>query len=52
MKIKSVSPILTILLGISNASSAQDLLPSSTTGQIVQHTYYTLSYSEACEKAE
>ena len=27
-------------------------LPSSTTGQIVKHRYYTLSYSEEEEQAE
>jgi endonuclease G len=37
---------------ISAASSAQELLPTSTTGQIFRHTYYTLSYSEADEQAE
>ena len=51
MKIKSII-ILTIILCISIASSAQDLLPTSTTGQIIQHTYYTLSYSEDHEQAE
>lgn len=30
----------------------QELLPSSTTGQIIKHTYYTLSYSEPNEQAE
>lgn len=29
-----------------------DFLPSSTTGQIVTHTYYTLSYDEKYEQAE
>ncbi|WP_074538266.1 DNA/RNA non-specific endonuclease [Cellulophaga baltica] len=29
-----------------------DFLPSSTTGEIVQHNYYTLSYSERHEQAE
>jgi hypothetical protein len=38
MKIKSVSLILTILITISNTSSARDLLPTSTTGRIVRHT--------------
>jgi endonuclease G len=52
MKIKSVITILLILLSITFASSAQELLPKSTTGQIVKHTYYTLSYSEKNEQAE
>jgi endonuclease G, mitochondrial len=34
------------------ASSAQELLPASTTGQIYRHTYYALSYSEPDEQAE
>ncbi len=29
-----------------------DFLPSSTTGEVVKHHYYTLSYSEAHEQAE
>lgn len=29
-----------------------DFLPSSTTNQVVQHKYYTLSYNEAHEQAE
>lgn len=33
-------------------STGQDYLPSSTTNQIVKHTYYTLSYSEDHEQAE
>jgi endonuclease G, mitochondrial len=52
MKIKLVSLILTILLVISFVSSAQELLPTSTTGQIVRHTYFTLSYSEKDEQPE
>ena len=51
MKIKSII-ILTIILCISIASSAQELLPSSTTHQLVRHTYFTLSYSEADEQPE
>jgi len=31
---------------------AENLLPTSTTGDIVQHTYFTLSYVEAHEQAE
>ncbi len=52
MKIKSITIILTVLLSISFASSAQELLPTSTTHQIVRHTYYTLSYSETDEQPE
>lgn len=35
-----------------NVMSAQELLPTSTTGEIVKHQYYTLSYSESHEQAE
>ncbi|WP_127139579.1 DNA/RNA non-specific endonuclease [Flagellimonas marinaquae] len=31
---------------------SSDFLPSSTTGEVVQHSYYTLSYSEPHEQAE
>ncbi len=52
MKIKSITAILTVLLSITTASSAQELLPASTTHQIVRHSYYTLSYSEKDEQPE
>jgi endonuclease G len=43
-------------LDVSNTDSFQknsfDLLPSSTTNQIVKHDYYTLSYNEKYEQAE
>jgi len=41
-------------LGNFNNLSAQtfDFLPTSTTGQMVKHTYYALSYSEKHEQAE
>ena len=44
--------ILILILCITIASSAQDLLPTSTTSQIIKHQYYTLSYSEPDEQAE
>ena len=31
---------------------AQELLPTSTTGEIVKHTYFTLSYSPYHKQAE
>jgi len=31
---------------------AQDLFPTSTTNQVVDHTYYSFSYSEDHEQAE
>jgi endonuclease G len=52
MKIKQTTLTITILLSIYFASTAQELLPTSTTHQIVRHTYYTLSYSEPNEQAE
>ncbi len=44
--------IVSLLLTLTYSLSAQDLLPTSTTGQIVEHTYFTLSYSEDHEQAE
>lgn len=35
-----------------NTPSALNFLPTSTTGQIVNHNYYTLSYNEKWEQAE
>jgi endonuclease G len=48
----STISILLLILCLSNKSFAQELLPTSTTGQIIKHTYYTLSYSEPNEQAE
>ena len=36
----------------SNPNKIIDFLPSSTTNQIIKHTYYTLSYNEKFEQAE
>jgi len=52
MNIRSILSFLILVLCISSASSAQELLPTSTTGQIVKHNYYTLSYCEKDEQAE
>lgn len=52
MKLKSVFTILSVHLSITFASSAQELLPTSITGQVIRHTYFTLSYSEADEQPE
>jgi endonuclease G len=35
-----------------NLAATGDLLPTSTTGQVVKHTYYVLSYSEVDEQPE
>ena len=42
--------LLLIYAGTINATG--DLLPTSTTGQVVKHTYYVLSYSEVHEQPE
>lgn len=52
MKIKLLLTNLVLIFFISIASSAQEFLPTSTPGQIVKHTYYTLSYCEKDEQAE
>lgn len=52
MNIKSILTFLILILCTSIASSAQQLLPTSTLGQIVKHTYYTLSYCEKDEQPE
>ena len=52
MNIKSILTFLILILCTSISSSAQQLLPTSTTGQIVKHTYYTLSYCEKDEQSE
>jgi endonuclease G len=52
MKINSIVFILAIFFSTSFASTAQELLPTSTTHQIVSHSFYTLSYSEKDEQAE
>lgn len=44
--------LITVLLFSITLLKAQELLPTSTTGQIIKHTYYTLSYSETHEQAE
>jgi len=36
----------------SNNTNSENYLPTSTTGQIVEHAFYTLSYSEKHEQAE
>lgn len=38
--------------GLATDRVESDFLPSSTTGEIIKHNYYTLSYSEAHEQAE
>ena len=36
----------------SNDTESENYLPTSTTGQVIKHAYYTLSYSEKHEQAE
>ena len=47
-----LSLIVVLLLNANLYSQEVDYLPTSTTGQIIEHTHYTLSYSEAHEQAE
>lgn len=42
--------LFTLFIGIN--SSGQDYLPSSTSNQVVKHSYYSLSYNEDYEQAE
>lgn len=44
--------ITTIIVLTSINLNAQELRPTSTTNQIIKHTYYSLSYSESHEQAE
>ena len=44
--------LLFLLIYSSLAGQKVDLLPISTTGQIVKHKYYTLSYSQKNKQAE
>ena len=39
-------------LGTNSNSFPKELLPSSTTGEIVDHSYFSLSYNEPFEQAE
>lgn len=43
--------ILLLFTCLSNSQNI-DYLPALNTNQVVNHTYFTLSYSEACEQAE
>jgi endonuclease G, mitochondrial len=49
---KCITIILILILSKTFASTAQELLPTSTTHQIVRHNYFILSYSEPNEQAE
>lgn len=44
--------IIFLILGNSILAQNVDLLPISTTGQIIKHKYYTLSYSQQNKQAE
>ena len=44
--------IIILLFNLTLYSQEFDYLPTSTTGQIIEHTHYTFSYSEAHEQAE
>jgi endonuclease G len=47
-----IKKIFLLLICCSNVVLAFDYLPTSTTGQMVKHAYYTLSYAEEYEQAE
>lgn len=49
LRVFSSSIVVTLL---SAFVSAQELLPTSTTGKVIEHTYFTLSYSEEHLQAE
>ncbi|MBS3771552.1 MAG: DNA/RNA non-specific endonuclease [Bacteroidales bacterium] len=49
---KYLGLIITLLLAVNLYSQDIDYLPESTTGQVVEHNPYTLSYDEQHEQAE
>jgi len=49
---RHLSLFIFLLLSISGYSQTLDYLPTSTTGQVIHHSHYTLSYSEKHEQAE
>ena len=49
---KTIIFFITVLISMNLYSQEFDYFPTSTTGQIIKHTYYTLSYSEQNEQAE
>jgi len=50
--LRGLIPLLVMLFTVSGIKASDDLLPTSTTGQVVKHTYYVLSYSEVHEQPE
>jgi endonuclease G len=51
-KLRGLLNFLLLFLFAANVTATGDLLPTSTTGQVVKHTYYVLSYSEVHEQPE
>lgn len=49
---KRTFPFLLIIINVFAYGQSFDYLPTSTTGQIIKHTYYTLSYSTKDKQAE
>lgn len=43
---------LLLFIAFATLNAADDLLPTSSTGQVIKHTYYVLSYSEKYEQPE
>ena len=50
--IRFAASIAVMMVCTSSFSQCDNLLPTSTTGAIIHHTYYCLSYDEAHEQAE
>ncbi len=49
---KTIIFFITVLISMNLYSQEFDYFPTSTTNQIIKHSYYTLSYSEQHEQAE
>ena len=49
---KHILTFLSLLVSAFSFAQTDNFLPKSTTGQILKHTFYTLSYSEPHEQAE
>jgi len=50
--LRGIAHFLILFMFAANVAATDDLLPTSTTGQVVKHTYYVLSYSEVHEQPE
>lgn len=50
--IRFAASIAVMMVCTSTYSQCDNLLPTSTTGEVIHHTYYCLSYDEDHEQAE